>query len=192
MIQNTPLQQETPVAVARLRPSSDFNGKYVLDNMRCWLKKENLDDKCQGGSEHTEALAVAIDALLLHYLERQLNTQDSSDMAIFEQAIRTKATLVSGTLLEQRGFQPVTELCKDMATHTSSISECLRKYADLTLQAPMKSSSQTVALQILSKLGLLDQTAEVEAAERQAKEESATNDSDDEEYDPWAGMKQYL
>jgi hypothetical protein len=191
-IQNTPLQQETPVAVARLRPSTDFPGKYVLDTMRCWLKKETRDEECDGGSEHTEALSVAIDALLLYYLSTKTTSESTptTDVPVFEQVIRCKATLVSGNLLEERGFTQVQDIKRDMATHTSSLEDCLAKYADRTLQAPMKSTAQSVALQILAKLGLLDRNAEVQAAKRQ--DELENKDGDDEEYDPWAGIKQYI
>lgn len=47
-------KKETPVAVARLRPSPDLEGKWIIDSMRCLLKKENTDQACDGGSEHTE------------------------------------------------------------------------------------------------------------------------------------------
>jgi len=191
MIENTLVRQETPVAVARLRPSTDYSNKFVLDTMRCWLKKEDLNQDCDGGSEHKEALSVAIDALLLHYLQEQTDTVTATKQApVFEQVIRTKATLVSGQLLEERGFQQVTELAKDMATHTSSLEDCLEKYADRTLQAPMKSSTQSIALKILSKLGLLDRAVELEAASRE--EVSNNEDDSDDDYDPWAGIKQFI
>ena len=194
LIENTRVKRETPVAVARLGPSPVFPNKYVLDTMRCWLKKEDLNQDCDGGSEHKEALSVAIDALLLHYLTEKTDTRRTSSKApIFEQKIRTKATLVSSQLLEERGFQPVAELCQDMATHTSSLEQCLNKYANRTLHAPMKSLAQSTSLRILSKLGMLDQNAEMEAASRQQDKESAEEkDGGDDEYDPWAGIKQFI
>jgi hypothetical protein len=36
----TPMALEKPVAVAQLRPSTDYDDKYVLDSLRCGLKKE--------------------------------------------------------------------------------------------------------------------------------------------------------
>ena len=36
---STPMALEKPVAVARLRPSLDFDKKWVLDSLRCLLKK---------------------------------------------------------------------------------------------------------------------------------------------------------
>ena len=188
LIETTLLSRETPVAVARLRPSDQFNNKYVLDNMRCWLKKEDTNPDCDGGSEHKEALSVAIDALLLRYLNEKIHSTKRTDYPMFEQTIRAKATLVSSQLLEERGFQPVQALCKDMATHTSSLDTCLEKYADRTLNAPLNSHKQAVALQILSKLGLLDRNAELQAALR---EEESEDDSDN-EYDPWAGIRQFI
>lgn len=199
LIENAPLQQETPVAVARLCPSSEFENKYTLDTMRCWLKKETIDSSCDGGSEHTEALSVAIDALLLHYLSEKTDNNEKKKKdtytPVFEGTIRTKATLVSGLLLEERGFTPVSELSRDFATHTSSLEDCLEKYASRTISAPMKSNAQAVALQILGKLGLLDEKEEVKAALRLQEEERRGNDDDsasDEEYDPWAGIKKFI
>jgi hypothetical protein len=162
------------------------------------LKKETLDDSCDGGSEHAEALCCAIDALLLHHLTTE--TTDASvrnaTVPVFEGVIRTKATLVSGVLLEQRGFQPVEKLDRDMATHISSLETCLEQYAKRTLEAPIKSNAQaSVALQILSKLGLLDVKEEMQAASKLMKEEQDkdnTRRDNDDDYDPWAGMKQYI
>ena len=197
LIETASLQQATPVAVARLCRSTHFPNTWTLDHMRSWLKKETLDDNCDGGSEHAEAIAVAIDALLLHHLTKQMdamhtnmNNKNSTTVPVMEGVIRTKATLVSGVLLEQRGFQPVEKLDKDMATHISSLEPCLERYAQRTLEAPMKSNAQAVALQILSKLGLLNVKEEMQAATRLLQEQEEENRDDD--YDPWAGIKQYI
>jgi hypothetical protein len=57
----------------------------------------------------------------------------------------------------------------------------------------MKSNAQAVALQILSKLGLLDVKEEMRAASKLMKEEREKHKrDDDDDYDPWAGMKQYI
>ena len=58
-----------PVAVARLG-KDQHSGYYILDSMRCVLKKENQDADCDGGSEHAEAIGVCIDELVLSYLQR--------------------------------------------------------------------------------------------------------------------------
>ncbi|CAB9502465.1 expressed unknown protein [Seminavis robusta] len=179
----------TPVAVARLCPSQDFPGTWTLDHMRCSLKKETTDDACEGGSEHKEALSVAMDSLLLHYL----NKPDF----FWEGAIRTKATLVGASLLEERGFQPVTTLAKDMATHVSSLDASMEKYAEKYVET-MSSTSKNQgardrANEILSLLGRLDREADLRAAqERQQQASSSTDGDSDEDYDPWASVKQYL
>jgi hypothetical protein len=57
---------------------------------------------------------------VLHHLQRlQEESESSLKAALFEGTLRTKATLYSGKILEQRGFGPVEELSKDMATHIS-------------------------------------------------------------------------
>ncbi|KAG7374958.1 esterase [Nitzschia inconspicua] len=202
---------QTPVAVAQLRPSPDFDDCYVLDSLRCSLKKEDMDESCDGGSEFLEALGVAVDSLVLHHLKRLQDSskQDKSqgtssfESVVFEGTLRTKATLFSGKILEQRGFEPVDSLAKDMATHVSRYEACLNQYAERSIPGGTpspttsgkgfsKSSSsgnaksitagtQDRALQIVSLLGQLDPEIQKQAA---AKEQEGP----DEEYDPWAGI----
>jgi len=174
---------ETPVAVARLTPSKVFDGCYVLDNMRCLLKKENTDFTCDGGSEHTEALCVAIDSLLIQYLKQ--NTQR------FHTSIRTKSTLVSGALLEERGFIPVDGLHPDMATHVSSLDACMTRYATRAVSttsttATLTHGARERALQIISLLAKVDRHEDLTASNVQAQ-----NNADD-DYDPWAKMKSFF
>jgi hypothetical protein len=192
----------TPVAVARLRQSSqDSNVAFTLDSLRCILPKEKLDASCDGGSEHTEALAVAIDTLLLHYLSRAVNDRDANGTRQyprrFDGVIRAKATLVSGPLLENRGFQPVTCLTSDMATHVSSSDQCLQQYATRSVRLRQegdggdKSSApspgaQRRALTIVSLLGQIDREADVDAIA--SNKISSSEDSDE---DPWAAFKRY-
>lgn len=135
-VQGTGVAQEAPVAVARLVESKDFGNTWIMDSMRCVLKKENTDASCDGGSEHTEALTTGIDTLLLHYLQ-------SLGRDRFEGAIRTKATLVSATLLEDRGFCEVQSLEKDMATHFSSLDDCLVSHTVVTLHGNKNISTPT-------------------------------------------------
>ena len=174
----SPLQAKAPVAVARLRPAEDQENLYVMDCMRCMLKKEKRDPACDGGSEHCEALAVAIDALLQHHLANE---------GSFEGAIRTKATLTSGPLLEDRGFVEVTTLQRDMASHTSSLDACMEKYAQRSVSTDTAKSpgSRQRALEIVSLLGRLDR-------EQEMKENSERQGDDDEPVDPLAGFKQFL
>ena len=139
-----------PVAVARLRPSSDFEGKFLLDQMRCSLKKEDLDESCDGGSEFLEAISVAIDSLLLHHLQQQ---QKEDESGFFEGSIRTKATLFCHQLLEDRGFAPVQSLSKDMASHCSSYQDCLQQFAARAAAPNIQPGARDRALAILGLLG---------------------------------------
>jgi hypothetical protein len=164
-----------PVAVARLKPSELYTNSYVLDNMRCCLKKEDTNPDSEGGSEHTEALSVAIDELILHHLQQQQQPPSFN--------IRTKATLVSGALVEDRGFQQVSDLCKDFATHVSSVDACLEKYADRVVSCK-NTAARNRALQIVSLLGKMDKTA--------SQSEEINQDDENEDYDPWASIKKYL
>jgi hypothetical protein len=181
--QSRGVTKEAPVAVARLRQSEDFcnTNTWVLDSMRCVLRKEDTDASCDGGSEHTEALTTGIDTLLLHYLSSLGSNR-------FDGAIRTKATLVSGTLLDDRGFRPVTNLAKDMATHISSLDACLEHYAARAVETVAKSpGAQQRALSIFSLLGRIDREADLLASQKIEEEE---NNKDD--YDPWASVKRYV
>jgi hypothetical protein len=178
----SPLQAKAPVAVARLRPSNDnYFGSYVMDSMRCILKKENMDPACDGGSEHCEALSIAIDTLLQQHL-----SQTTSD---FQGKIRTKATLMSGPLLEDRGFEPVTTMQKDMASHVSSLDACLEKYAERSISTSVAKSpgSRQRALEIVSLLGRLDRDQEM-----QHDQQRRAGDDDEEPTDPWAGFKKFV
>ena len=66
-------ESQTPVATARLRrgdgdgsnPSSSY---YIMDAMRCSIRKKDTNLDCDGGSEHSEALGVCIDEIVLTYL----------------------------------------------------------------------------------------------------------------------------
>jgi hypothetical protein len=207
-----PSNDTPPVAVAQLRPSPDFDNCYVLDSLRCSLKKEDMDETCDGGSEFLEALSVAVDSLVLHHLQQLVSTTtatkkeqetDIVSSAVFEGTLRTKATLFSGKILEQRGFEPVEELCKDMATHVSRYEACLHQYATRSIptSAPGNDKQQKSktkgkgsfppssvtagardrALQIVALLGQLDPELQ-----RQAAKENQGNNG--EEYDPWANI----
>lgn len=169
-----------PVAVARLRPADACPNSLVLDSMRCVLVKEKTDPSCDGGSEHTEALATAIDALLHHYLVSIMGNRGLS----FEGTIRTKATLVSAPLLKDRGFRPVEKLQMDMVTHTSSLDDCLERFAARSV-SPTSSKSPSArqrAIEIVSQLGRIDRAFDLERARQLIKQ----RDDDEKETDPWA------
>jgi hypothetical protein len=170
-----------PVAVARLRPAEDSASCFVLDSMRCILIKEKTDTSCDGGSEHTEALATAIDALLHHYL---VSIMDES--IGFEGAIRTKATLMSAPLLEDRGFRPVQELQKDMVTHTSSLDDCFERFAARSVSSSSKSpGARQRAINIVSQLGRINRASDLERAQQLINQK----DDEGEQYDPWAASR---
>ena len=173
----------SPVAVARLRHVNDDedDAHFILDAMRCILIKENMDPECDGGSEHTEALATAIDGLIQHYLD---NIMPESKIPCFESSIRAKATLFSAPLLEDRGFVPVTELNKYMLTHVSSLDDCLERYAARSVSTSFKSPGiRQRAVDIVSKLGYIDRAAD----KQRAKEIIERRDNnDDDNSNPWA------
>jgi hypothetical protein len=178
----TRVTAQAPVAVARLRKSEVNDKQWVLDSIRCSLKKENTNEDCDGGSEHTEALSVCIDELMVHHLTK-------SPSRHFEQIIRCKATLVAAPLLETRGFEEMEELSRDMATHISSLNGALEKYAERasSVDSVVWKSPRTRdrTLQIVSLLGRLDQSDE-------RQYDVGDNDTDSDNPDPWSSMKQYL
>jgi len=174
----TGVKTPKPVAIAKLSPSTIIPNRWIIESMRCNLKKEDTDSTCDGQSEHTEALSICIDELILHHLNSGRG---------FNGAIRTKATLVSGILLEERGFEEVTELRKDMATHVSCLDGSMERYAERVVTTAAKSSgSRDRALEILSCLGRLDRVEEEERFQ-----EDDDSDEDD-EIDPWAALKQFV
>jgi hypothetical protein len=184
LLSSTPIgtTASSPVAVARLRPveSDDNVLHFVLDSLRCVLIKENMDPDCDGGSEHNEALAAAIDALIHHYLD---SIMTESKYPCFEGIIRAKATLFSARLLEDRGFVPVTELQKDMSTHVSSLDGCLERYASRSISTTQKSpGARQRAIDIVSKLGYIDRNIDILRAKEILDLKKGNGDEDS---NPW-------
>jgi hypothetical protein len=166
------VQARTPVAVAKLAPSSMFPDKWVIESMRCSLKKEDTNEVCDGGSEHTEAISICIDELLLHHLKEGRS---------FDKGIRTKATIYQGNLLEDRGFEEVKKLESDMATHVSNLDASVIKYAERAVETLSKSpGARDRALKILNYLGKQEPVEE---------EPAQCNDGEDTDNDPWANVK---
>lgn len=169
---STGVKAKIPIAVAKIAPSSVVEGKYVISEMRCSLKKEDQNKDCDGNSEHCEAISICIDELIIHHL---------SEGKPFDNSIRVKATLVSGKLLEERGFQEIDEMSKDMATHISSLDSCLIKYAERAVASVSKNpGARERALKIVQLLGKED-----------PKEKDGDDDdgSEPEYVDPWATSK---
>jgi len=168
------VKARTPVAVARIRPSRDFEHVWVIENMRCSLKKEDTNEACDGNSEHAEAISVCIDELLLHHLQEGRE---------FDGVIRMKATIHQGRLLDDRGFEEVQMLSKDMATHFSSLDGSLTKYAERALSTLSKSpGARDRALKLLHYLGKQDPKNEDD------KNTGDDTNTDEDDYDPWANV----
>jgi len=171
------INAQRPVAIAKLLPSADFPKQWMIETMRCHLKMEDTDFTCDGQSEHAEAIGVCIDELIIYHLKQGRG---------FDGGIRTKATLLSGKLVEERGFREVTELSRDMATHVSSLDDSMEKYAErvVTIQA-RSPGARDRALQIISSLGQLDREKDKTCVE--------TDETDrDDKIDPWANMKKFI
>lgn len=173
---------EKPVAVARLTKSSDSDGISIIDSMRCTLKKENTNPDCDGGSEHAEAIGVCIDELVFHFLKQCVKDKSMK----FDGGIRFRGTLVSGKLLEERGFREVSTLSSDMHSHESDYMGALMKYAERSSSTKIAKNpgSRDRALKIVSNLGRLD--THDETAENEAKDEK------EDDFDPWASVKKYI
>ena len=206
------VEAPVPLAVGRLRPSPDFEGSFVIDDLRCSLKKEDTNPDCDGGSEHTEALGVCIDELILHRLRlatactsiskkgdgggdgpaaTTAPASASAGGASFDGALRCKATLVSSPLLCDRGFEEIDEfpLPSDMATHVSGLDSCMERFADRVVGAGAKNiGARERALKILSLLGQLNREEGKKAKQKKQEGEKGNNESGDDEYDPWANV----
>ena len=167
-----------PIAIARLTKSPSTSA-YILDCMRCTLKKEDTSNECDGGSEHTEALGICIDELVYHYLQQCLQ----QDMK-FDGGIRFRGTLVSGKLLEERGFREVTSLSEDMHSHESDYLGALMRYAERSTDSGVAKSvgCRDRALRIMSVLGRLDRHTELVLEEEE----------EEEDFDPWASLKKNM
>jgi hypothetical protein len=173
---------DKPVAVARL--TLDSEGISIIDSMRCTLKKEDTDPDCDGGSEHAEAIGICIDELVLCFLKKCL---DKSIHSIrFDGGIRFKGTLVSGKILEERGFREATVLSSDMHSHESDYVGALMQYAERSSskKTAKNPGGRDRALKIVSHLGRLDRLDEIK---RGVKKE----DGQEDDFDPWASLKKY-
>lgn len=171
--QGVGVKEVKPVAVGRIKRSNE-NGIWLMDSLRCSLKKENTDKSCDGGSEHTEALGVCIDELVLQYLERSNKWKNS---------LRCKATLVSGKLVEARGFVEVSAFSADMATHIAwDVPLSMEMYATrATSTSESGSKVGERSLKILGLLGSFDDKVE----------HKVDNSENNDDYDPFASIKRY-
>lgn len=175
------VEAKKPVAIGRIKKVE--SNQWLMDYLRCSLKKENTDKNCDGGSEHTEALGVCIDELVMQYLKREKQ---------WKNGLRCKATIVSGKLLESRGFIMLSDFSADMATHKSwDIPLSMEMYgnritgigaSDVVNQG---SKINERSMKILSLLGKLKE-------DEQDDIEIESENEQDEDFDPWASVKKYI
>ena len=177
-----------PVAVARLFKDPNAN-HHIMDSMRCVLKKENTDEECDGGSEHAEAIGVCIDELVLSYLQQCID--DNDEKLSFDGGIHFRGTLVSGKLLDSRGFREVTELSLDMHSHESDFDGALSRYAERATSREVAKNPGALdrALKIVSYLGRIDRDQDRLKA-KQVNEDDG--DEEERDYDPWASVKKFF
>jgi len=187
LISNT---NNKPVAVARLFKDTNSNF-YIMDSMRCVLKKENTDEECDGGSEHAEAIGVCIDELVLSYLQQCIDDNDKK--LSFDGGIHFRGTLVSGKLLDSRGFREVTELSLDMHSHESDFDGALSKYAERATSREVAKNPGALdrALKIVSYLGRIDRDQDRLNAKQVNEDEGDIGDEEESDYDPWASVKKF-
>ena len=175
---------DKPVAVARLTKSSVSSSVSLIDSMRCTLKKEDTNSDCDGGSEHAEAIGICIDELVLQFLQQCV----ADDNKKFDGGVRFRGTLVSGKLLEDRGFREVTSLSSDMHSHETDYVGALLKYAERSASTEVAKNpgSRDRALKIVSNLGRLERSNEIPKKAGVQEE-----DEKDDDFDPWASVKKY-
>ena len=194
-------ENQTPVAIARLRKGDDGNGNdssstsyYIMDAMLCSLRKEDTNPDCDGGSEHSEALGVCIDELVLAYLRGRNNECNS-----FDGGIRFRGTLISGRLLSSRGFREVSDLQlpKDVRTsHESDVDGAMERYSE-RMTTGLFPGARERASSIVSYLGRMDR----EEDKRRRRSDFNNNGEDvvaedgeggEGDFDPWASIKRYI
>lgn len=197
-------ENQTPVAIARLRKGDDGNvnnnnnttssssSSYcIMDVMRCSLRNEDTNPDCNGGSEHSEALGVCIDELVLAYL-RGRKECDS-----FDGGIRFRGTLMSGRLLSSRGFREVSDLqlSKDVrASHESDVDGAMERYSE-RMSSGLSPGARERASSIVSYLGRMNREEDKRRGRSACdnKEEDVVVDEEGEsDFDPWSSIKRYL
>ncbi|KAL3783452.1 LOW QUALITY PROTEIN: hypothetical protein HJC23_008644 [Cyclotella cryptica] len=126
----------------------------IIDSMRCTLKKEDTNPDCNGGSEHAEAI---------RYI---LSESPKNNNVRFDGSIRFRGTLVSGKLLEARGFREVSVLSSDMHSYESDYIGALTKYADCSTskETAKNPESRERVLTIVIDLGRFDREDEIKSS----------------------------
>ncbi len=179
--------------------------------MRCTLKKENADPDCDGGSEHAEAVGICIDELVLSYLRRYYSESKKQNksgkgvspttMMSFDGGIRFRGTLVSGKILDSRGFREATKLSSDMHSHESDLDGAMHMYARRSTSLQFGGCARDRATQIVSYLGRLDREDDIRrgrdggrlGALTTLKEEHDNSEDDGVGgFDPWASVKKFI
>jgi hypothetical protein len=190
----------------------------MIDSMRCTLKKENTDPDCDGGSEHAEAVGICIDELVLAYLKRYSEWEKtmtaksgkegvdedtggsgSPTIMSFDGGIRFRGTLVSGKLLDSRGFREATELSSDMHSHESDLDGAMNMYAQRSTSLQFGGGARDRATQIVSYLGRLDRAEDMRRGRGGVVLATSDRENDNNEdnageggFDPWASVKKFI
>lgn len=198
-------ENQTPVAIARLRKgdydgndgnvnnSSSSSSSYycIMDAMRCSLRKEDTNPDCDGGSEHSEALGLCIDELVLAYLRGKMECDS------FDGGIRFRGTLISGRLLSSRGFREVSDLqlSKDVRTsHESDVDGAMEQYSE-RMTSRLSPGARERASSIVSYLGRMDREKDKRrrrSACDNKEEDVVVTEEGENDFDPWASITKYL
>ena len=134
------------------------------------------------------------------YLEKESNG-DVDNMLSFDGGIHFRGTLVSGKLLDSRGFREVNELTADMHSHESDFDGALAKYAERSTSREVAKNpgARDRALKILSFLGKIDRDEDRLRAKRMEggddtrdKEEEEGEEEEENDFDPWASVKKFI
>lgn len=197
------VRARAPVAVARLRPGATDSSSWIVDGLRCSLKKEETNPDCDGGSEHAEALSVCVDELIAHFLSTATTSKTDGRTAFVadprNDLLRCKATLVAAPLFEARGFREIDALDAEMATHAASLDAAMERYASRAVAATTTTDACAArspgardrALRVLSLLGQFDASENDDDDTVDSSSASTEEGDDEQEYDPWASIKSY-
>jgi len=125
-------------------------------------------------------------------------------MMSFDGGIRFRGTLVSGRLLDSRGFHEVGELSADMHSHESDYNGALDRYSERSTSRDVTKypGARDRALRIVSYIGRMDREEDKRRSssgrarvEKKRNGDAAAGDDDgegDSDFDPWASVKRYL
>ena len=126
-------------------------------------------------------------------------------MMSFDGGIRFRGTLVSGRLLDSRGFHKVGKLSADMHSHESDYNGALDRYSERSTSRDVTKypGARDRALRIVSYIGRMDReedkrrssSGRARVEKKRNGDAAAAGDDDgegDSDFDPWASVKRYL